>query len=162
MRVHDVETRIDRPTDRELIVTRTIGGPARLVFEAWARPELFKRWWALDSFGVTIVSFEADFRTGGSYRLEMGHPSTDQTMAFYGRYLEVVPNERIVWTNEEGGEAGPVTTVTLDERDGVTLVTVHDLYPSKEALDEAIESGSTGGWSEQLSQLDAIVAELAS
>ena len=159
MRPIDAEATVERTSDRELVVTRTVRGPARFVFEAWARPELFKRWWAPASFGVTIVSYEADVRTGGTYRLEMGHPSSEQTMAFYGRYIEVVPNARIVWTNDEGDQDGPVTTVTFEESDGDTLVTVHDLYPSKESLDEAIASGSTSGWSEQLKQLDAILSD---
>ena len=159
MRPIDAEAIVDRKSDRELVVTRTVRGPARLVFEAWARPELFMRWWAPASFGVTIISYDADVRTGGTYRLEMGHPSSEQTMTFYGRYLEVVPNARIVWTNDEGDQDGPVTTVTFKESDGETLVTIHDLYPSKESLDEAIASGSTSGWSEQLRQLDAILAD---
>jgi uncharacterized protein YndB with AHSA1/START domain len=160
MRPIDAEATVERTSDRELVVTRTVRGPARLVFEAWARPELFKRWWAPASFGVTIISYEADVRTGGTYRLEMGHPSSEQTMAFYGRYLEVVPGARIVWTNDEGDQDGPVTTVTFEESDGETLVTVHDRYPSKESLDEAIASGSTSGWGEQLQQLDAILSDL--
>ena len=160
MRRTDAEANVERTSDRELVVTRTVNGPARLVFAAWARPELFKRWWAPASFGVTIVSYEADVRTGGTYRLEMGHPSSEQTMTFYGRYLDVVQDARIVWTNDEGDQDGPITTVTFEESDGATLVTVHDLYPSKESLDEAIASGSTSGWGEQLQQLDAILADL--
>jgi len=160
MRLTDGETAVERTSDRELVVTRTVRGAARHVFEAWARPELFKRWWAPASFGVTIISYEADVRTGGSYRLEMGHPSSDQTMTFFGRYLDVVPDTRIVWTNDEGDQDGPVTTVTFEERDGETLVMVHDLYPSKQSLDEAIASGSTSGWGEQLEQLDAVLANL--
>jgi len=159
MRPAEAEVIIERTSDVELVVTRIVGGPPRLVFEAWARPELFKRWWAPASFGVTIVSYEADVRTGGTYRLEMGHPSSERTMTFHGRYLEVLPDARIVWTNEEGGPDGPVTTVTFEERDGATLVTVCDRYPSKEALDDAIASGSTGGWSEQLRQLDVILSD---
>jgi len=158
MRPAEAEVIIERTSDVELVVTRIVGGPPRLVFEAWARPELFKRWWAPASFGVTIVSYEADVRTGGTYRLEMGHPSSERTMTFHGRYLEVLPDARIVWTNEEGDQDGPVTTVTFEERDGATLVTVCDRYPSKEALDDAIASGSTGGWSEQLRQLDVILS----
>ena len=158
MRLSDAATSIERPSDRELVVTRTVRAPARPVFQAWARPELFRRWWAPASFGVTIISYEADVRTGGTYRLEMGHPSSERTMTFHGRYLEVLPDARIVWTNEEGRQDGPVTTVTFEERDGATLVTVCDRYPSKEALDDAIASGSTGGWSEQLRQLDVILS----
>ncbi len=150
-------TTLERISDRELVVTRTIDGPARLVFEAWARPDLFQRWWAPKSFGVSLISYEADVRTGGAYRLEMGHPSSEQPMAFFGRYIEVTPHSRLIWTNDEGGEGGAVTTVTFEEKNGVTRVVVHELYPSKEALDEAMASGSTSGWGEQFEQLDDLI-----
>ena len=153
------ETTSDRRTERELVVTRTFDGPARLVFEAWTRPELLMRWWAPKSFGITFISCEADVRTGGTYRFVFGHPASDQPMAFFGRYLEVVPNARIVWTNEES-EGGSVSTVTFEEKDGRTLLVLHDLYASKEALDEAIASGSNGAWPEQFDALDELIAAL--
>ena len=151
---------VERTSDRELVVTRTVDAPARLVFEAWARPELFQRWWAPASFGLTLISYEAEVRTGGAYRLVMGHPSSDRPMAFFGRYVEVIPPSRIVWTNEEGDDEGAVTTVTFTEQDGVTRVVVHELYPTKQALDDALASGSTTGWGEQFTQLDALLAAL--
>lgn len=154
-------TTVERTSDRELVVTRTVNGPARLVFEAWARPDLFQRWWVPKSFGLTLISYEADVRTGGGYRLVMGHPASDQPMAFFGRYIEVTPPSRLVWTNEEGDEEGAVSTVTFTETGGVTEVVVHELYPTKEALDEAMASGSTTGWGEQFTQLDGLVATLA-
>jgi uncharacterized protein YndB with AHSA1/START domain len=150
-------TTVERTSDRELVVTRMVDAPARMVFEAWAKPELFQRWWAPKSFGVTLISYEADVRTGGGYRLVMGHPSSAQPMAFFGRYIEVTPPSRLVWTNDEGGEAGPVTTVTFEEKGGATRVTVHELYPSKAALDEAMASGATSGWGEQFEQLDMLL-----
>jgi len=153
-------TTVERASDRELVVTRTVDGPARIVFEAWTRPDLFQQWWTPKSFGITLISYEADVRTGGSYRLVMGHPSSEQPMAFFGRYIEVTPHARLVWTNDEGGEDGAVTTVTFEERDGATRVVVHELYPSKEALDEAMASGSTSGWGEQFEQLDGLVSIL--
>ena len=153
-------TTTQRASDRELVVTRTIDGPARSVFEAWAKPELFQRWWAPKSSCVTLISYEADVRTGSAYRLVLSHPSSERPMAFFGRYIEVTPPKRLVWTNDEGGEDGPVTTVTFEEKDGATRVVVHELYPSKEALDEAMASGSTTGWSEQFEQLEAFVASL--
>jgi len=151
-------TTAERKSDRELVVTRTFNGPARLVFEAWTTPELLKRWWVPKSCGATFLSCELDARTGGTYRFEFGHPASDQPMAFFGRYLEVTPPSRLVWTNEEGGEDGAVTTVTFEERGGQTLVVMHDLYPSKESLDEAIASGSTSGFTESFEQLDAVLA----
>lgn len=152
-------TTVERTSDRELVATRTLNGPARLVFEAWTKPELIMRWWAPESFGITFVSCETDVRTGGSYRYVFSHPDFEQPMAFFGRYIDVVPPSRLVWTNEEG-EEGAVTTVTFEETDGKTRVVVHDLYPSKEALDEAIASGSTGAWPEQFEALDDLLAGL--
>ena len=153
-------TTVERTSERELVVTRTVNGPARLVFEAFATPELFQQWWTPASFGITLISYEADIRTGGFYRLEMGHPAMEQPMAFFGRYLEVTPTSRMVWTNDEAGEPGQITTVTFEEKDGVTLVVVHELYPSKEALDGAIASESTGAWPEQFDALDQLIVTL--
>ena len=153
-------TTAERKSDRELVVTRTFNGPARIVFEAWTKPELFKRWWVPKSFGMTMLSCEMDVRTGGTYRLVFGHPTSGQPMAFFGRYIEVIPNSRIVWTNDEGDDEGAVTTVTFEERGGETLVVMRDLYPSKEALDRAIASGSTGGFGEQFEQLDELLGTL--
>jgi uncharacterized protein YndB with AHSA1/START domain len=151
-------TTVERKSERELVVTRTFNGPARIVFEAWTRPELLKRWWAPKSFGVSFISCEADVRTGGAYRFVFGHPASEQPMEFFGKYIEVMPHFRLVWTNDEGGEGGAVTTVTFEERGAETIVVMHDLYPSREALDAAIASGSTGGSSESFEQLDELLA----
>ena len=153
-------TTAERKSERELVVTRTFNAPAHIVFKAWTTPELLKRWWAPKSFGVTFMSCEADYRTGGTYRFEMGHPASEQPMVFFGRFVEVTPPSRLVWTNEEAGKDGPVTTVTFEERGGQTLVTMHDLYPSKGALDVAMASGSTSGFGETFEQLDAFLVEL--
>src|SRR6202020_435804 len=138
-------TTVERKSERELVVTRTFNAPARFVFEAWTKTELLKRWWASESCGVTFLSCEVDVRAGGTYRFVFGHPASEQPMAFFGRYIEVTPHARLVWTNDEGGEGGAVTTVTFEERGTETLVVMHDRYPSKEGLDGAIASGSTGG-----------------
>jgi uncharacterized protein YndB with AHSA1/START domain len=153
-------TTTERKSDRELVVTRTVNGPARIVFEAWTKADLFKRWWVPKSIGMTLLSCEIDARVGGTYRLVFRHPASEQPMPFFGRYLEVTPHSRLVWTNEEAGEAGAVTTVTFEEKGGKTLVVVHDLYPSKAALDEAIASESTGGFTEQFEQLDELLVTL--
>lgn len=152
-------TTVERKSERELVVTRTVNGPARLVFEAWTRPELFARWWVPKSIGLTLISCEMDVRVGGSYRLVFVHGASEP-MAFHGKYLEVIPQARLVWTNEEGGEDGAVTTVTFEEIAGKTLVVMHDLHPSKEALDAACASGSTDGTYETFDQLDEFVATL--
>ena len=153
-------TSVERTSDRELVATRVVDGPAHLVFEAWTKPELIMRWWAPASFGITFLSCETDVRTGGSYRFVFGHPASEQPMAFFGRYIEVAPSSRLVWTNEEEAD-GAVTTVTFEETDGRTRVVVHELYPSKAVLDEAMASGSTGAWPEQFEALDDLLAGLA-
>jgi uncharacterized protein YndB with AHSA1/START domain len=150
-------TTAERKSERETVVTRTFNGPARIVFAAWTRPELLKRWWAPKSIGISFVSCEIDARTGGTYRFVFSHPASEQPVAFFGRYIEVIPNARLVWTNEEGGEGGPVTTVTFEEKGGKTLVVMHDLYPSKKALDEALDSGSAAEMGESFDQLDALL-----
>jgi uncharacterized protein YndB with AHSA1/START domain len=146
-----------RRSEREVVVTRTFDAPARLVFEAWSRPELFEQWWVPRSMGMTLRSCELDVRTGGTYRLVFGADPAN-TMAFFGRYLEVVPDQRIVWTNEESGDAGAVTTVTLEERDGRTLLVMRELYPTREALDAA-GTGAQDAMGETFGQLDALLAE---
>lgn len=150
-------TATERKSDRELVVTRTFNSPARLVFEAWTTPELLKRWWAPKSFGLTMLSCEMDARVGGTYRLVFSHDAFPEPMAFFGRYVEVTPHSRVVWTNEEGGGDGQVTTVTFEESGAETLLVMHDLYPSKEALDAAIASGSTSGAGEAFEQLDEVL-----
>ena len=152
-------TTVDRKSERELVVTRTINGPARMVFEAFTKPELFKQWWVPKSFGLTLLSCELDVRVGGTYRLVFRQGGSEP-MAFFGRYLEVTPHSRLVWTNDEGEDGGAVTTVTFEETAGKTLLAFHDLYPSKEALDAAIASGSTGAWGDQFDQLDELIVTL--
>lgn len=152
-------TKAERTSERELVVRRIVHGPARLVFEAWTKPELFQRWWVPESFGLTLLACEMDARVGGEYRLVFRHG--DSTMDFFGTYLDVTPPARLVWTNEEGG-GETVTTVTFDEKDGRTSLVVHDLYPSKDTLDAAIASGATGAMPEQLDALDALLTRLGS
>lgn len=153
-------TTVDRASDRELVITRTFNAPARLMFQAWTSPELLKQWWAPKSYGIFFISCDADVRAGGRYRFVFGHPSSEQPMTFEGRYIEVTSHSRLVWTNEESAD-GAITTVTFAEKGGVTLVTLHDLYPLKDALDAAIASGSTGGFSESFAQLDALLPILS-
>ena len=151
-------TVVERRSERELVVTRTVNAPARLVFEAWTKAELFRRWWVPKSYGLTLLSCEMDVHVGGQYRLVFRH--ADSTMEFFGVYREVTPPSRLVWTNEEGDNGETVTTVTFDENAGKTLVVVHDVYPSEEALDAAVASGSTGGMPESLDQLDELLVSL--
>src|SRR5499425_3950649 len=151
-------TTVERKSERELVVTRTFNGPARIVFEAWTKPELFKQWWAPKSMGMFLRSCEMDVRVGGRYRLVFGHDASHPD-EFIGRYPEVTPHSRLVWTNDEGGEDGPVTTVTFEEKSGKTLLVLHELYPSKEALDAA-GTGAADVMSETFGQLDELLVTL--
>jgi uncharacterized protein YndB with AHSA1/START domain len=150
-------TTVERKSEREFVVTRTFNAPARLVYEAWTKPELLKQWWAPKSMGVPLLSCEADVRVGGGYRFVFGHDAS-QTMAFFGRYLEVIPNERLVWTNEEGDGGEAITTMTLEEKGGKTLLVLSEVHPSKEATDEAIGFGE--GLRETFGQLDELLVTL--
>ena len=147
---------VERKSERELVVKRTINGPARLVFEAWTKPELFKRWWVPKSAGLSLLSCEMDVRVGGTYRFVFGHDAS-KTMAFFGKYIEVTPPSRLVWTNEEGGGEA-VTTVTFEEKGGKTLLVLRERHPSKEAVDEAIGFGE--GLRETFGQLDELLVTL--
>lgn len=153
------ETRIEKRSDRELVITRTFNGPARHVFAAWTTPELMRRWWVSPSFGITFETCEIDARTGGSYRFTFRHPDFEGPMAFFGRYIEVVAPTRIVWTNEEDAE-GSISTLTLEEADGVTHLTLHELFPNAKALEEAMASGAPNGAGAQHEMLDALLATM--
>jgi uncharacterized protein YndB with AHSA1/START domain len=151
-------TTVERTSDREVVVTRTINGPARIVFEAFTKAELLERWWVPKSMGMTLLSCEVDARVGGKYRLEfdVGGP---EPAAFFGTYIEVSPHSRLAWTNEEGGEGGSVTTVTFEEKSGKTLVVLRESYPSKEALDAA-GTGAAEAMVETFDQLDELLVAL--
>jgi len=153
----ELTTKTDRQSDREVVVTRVFDAPGRLVFEAWTTPELLMKWWTPKSFGITFISCEADVRPGGAYRFVMGHPDFDQPMAFVGRYLEVDPPKRLVWTNEESDD-GAVTIVTFEERDGRTHLLLREVYPDKAALDEALAQGGIGAYPEQFNALDDLLS----
>jgi uncharacterized protein YndB with AHSA1/START domain len=150
-------TTVERKSEREMVITRTIDGPARFVFEAWTKPEHFKRWWVPKSAGLSLLSCEMDVRVGGGYRLEFDVGAA-QPVAFFGRYLQVTPHSRLVWTNDEGGEGGAVSTMTLEEKGGKTLLVMHELHASKEALDAAL--GSYDGMGETFEQLDGLLVTL--
>jgi uncharacterized protein YndB with AHSA1/START domain len=149
----------ERISDREMVVTRSFDAPAHLLFEAWSKADLFRQWWVPKSYGLSLLSCEMDVRVGGGYRLVFAHPESGAPMAFFGTYVEVIPNACISWTNEES-EDGAVTTVTFAEQDGKTSLSVSNLFPSKEALDTEIASGATGGMQETLDQLDEVLVTL--
>lgn len=154
------ETTVQRTSDRELVVTRTFNGPAHIVFDAWTKPELLKRWWAPRSYGVTLFECESDLRAGGTYRYAFGRDPSHPEV-FSGRYIEVRSPSRLVLTQlyermRDAGEA--VVTVTFEESQGRTLLTLHQLFPSKEALEGALASGMEQGMRVTLDQLEELIA----
>jgi uncharacterized protein YndB with AHSA1/START domain len=161
------QTSIERTSDRELVMTRTFNGPARIVFDAWTRPELVRRWWAPKSLGVSVVSCDADVRVGGRYRYVL-QPSKGDEFAFTGTYTEVTPHSRLVYTtnfepkgSEPAGDAdAAIVTVTFEEHDGKTHLIARELYPSKEVLDGALATGMERGAYVTMDQLDELVASL--
>jgi uncharacterized protein YndB with AHSA1/START domain len=153
------QTTVESKSEREIVVTRTFDAPARLVFQAWTTPALFRRWWVPKSMPLALLSYEADIRVGGGYRLVFDVDGT-KTMAFFGKYIEVTPHSRIVWTNEESGEDGAITTVTLEEKGTKTRLVLHELYRSKEVRDAALASGSYDGMGETFGQLDEVLVTL--
>jgi uncharacterized protein YndB with AHSA1/START domain len=150
-------TTVERKSEREVVVTRTFNAPARMVFEAWTKPELYKQWWVPKSMGKFLRSCEMDVRVGGGYRLVFGEDAS-QAAEFFGRYIEVTPHSRLAWTNDEGGDSGSVTTVTFEEKGGKTLLVLHELYPSKEAFEAS--GGAADAMSEQFEQLDELLVTL--
>ena len=152
-------TTVEPKSEREIVVRRTFDAPARIVFQAWTTPALFKRWWVPKSMPLSLLSYDADIRVGGGYRLVFDVDGT-KTMAFFGKYTEVTPHSRIVWTNDESGEDGAVTTVTLEEKGDRTLLVLNELYRSKEACDAALSSGSYDGMGETFDQLDEVLVTL--
>ena len=151
------ETKVEQKSEREIVITRTFNASARIVFEAWTKAELMRRWWVPKSSGLTLLSCEMDVRTGGGYRFVFEHPAAPEGMACFGRYLEVTPHSRLVWTNDESGDAGQLSTLTLEERGGTTRIVLHELYPSAEALEAG--KGAYDAMPESFDQLDAILAE---
>ena len=152
-------TTVEPKSEREILVTRAFDAPARVVFQTWTTPELFERWWVPKSMPLALLSYEADIRTGGTYRLVFDLDGTN-TMAFFGTYIEVTPHSRIVWTNDESGEDGAITTVALEEHGDQTRMVLQDLYRSKEARDAGLASGAYDGMDETFGQLDEILVTL--
>lgn len=153
---------VKRLADKEILITRSFRAPARLVFEAWTNPELVRQWWAPASRGVTMLVCDAEIKVGGAYRYVLGG-SDGQQFAFSGRYLELTPPDRVVYTQvfEAFPDGEATVTVTFEERDGVTVVTGHELYPSKEALDGALQTGMEDGMNDTYEQLDKLLITLS-
>lgn len=150
------QTTVAQPSDHERVITRTFDANVNHVFAAWTQPALFRRWWVPSSFPISLLACEMDVREGGGYRLTFGN-ETMPPMDFFGRYLEVVPNARLVWTNEEGGVDTHTTTVTFAEHGAHTTVTITERYPTHEAL---VADGAHEAAAETHAQLDALLASL--
>lgn len=148
------ETRVERKSEREIVITRTFNASARIVFEAWTTAELMRRWWVPKSSRITLLSCEMDVRTGGSYRFVFN--AAPEPMAFFGRYLEVSPHSRLVWTNDESGGDGQLSTLTLEEHGDTTRIVLLEVYPSGAAYEAA--KGSYDGMPESFAQLDELLA----
>ena len=157
------QTSMELVGDREIVIARTFNGPARIVFDAWTKPELVRLWWAPKSRGVSVVGCDADVRVGGNYRYVL-RPATGDEIAFSGKYTEVTPHSRLVYTQifEPMAGAGEViVTVTFDERDGKTTVTSRLLYESVEDRDGHLQSGMESGMRESIDRLGELLTTLA-
>lgn len=161
------QTTLELKGDREILITRTFNGPAHIVFEAWTRPEFVRRWWAPKSHKVSVVSCDAEVQVGGRYRYVLRLESGNE-FAFSGRYIEVTPPSRLVYTEifepaaagANPGDPEVIVTVTFDESDGRTHMTSHSLCPTKEVRDAIIESGMEHGMRETMEQLEELIATL--
>ncbi len=155
-------TDLERASDRELVIQRVFRARPQTVFDAMTKPELLRRWWAPRSLGVELYECDADVRVGGKYRYVFGK-SGQPTMAFNGVYQEVVPGQRVVYTQifEPMPDAGAgIITATYEPHPEGTLFIQRELFPSKEVLDGVIASGMERGMRETLEQLDGLVSEL--
>lgn len=150
-------TSVERVSDVEVVITRLINAPPSKVWQAWTRADLFPKWWIPKSMPIPLKSCEMDVRVGGGYRLVFVHEGNE--MAFFGTYREVVPEQRLVWSNDEAGDAGQISSVTLEDLGGKTRVVMRERFPNKEALDAAMASGSMDGMPETFDQLEEFVAE---
>ena len=154
-------TTVERLGARELVVKRKFNATARAVFDAWTQPEFLERWWAPRSRGVTLFSCEADVRVGGRYRYAFGR-DPQKPMVFSGTYKEVDAPSRVVCTQvfEQMPAGEAIITATFDERHGKTELVLHQLFPSKEALDGALSSDMEAGMRETFEQLEELVGAL--
>lgn len=150
-------TSMELVADREIVIALVFRAPARIVFDAWTRPELVRRWWAPRSHRVEVVDCQADVRAGGKYRYLLRKDGRD--LGFSGTYREVTPHARLVYTQvfEPVPGSEVIVSVTFDERDGETHLLAHELHPSKEARAAALATGMEQGMRESMEQLDELV-----
>lgn len=149
--------------DRELVITRVIDAPARLLFEAQSKPEHLLKWFG--PAGYPLALCEVDFRVGGKFRMTMREEKSGELMQpFGGEYVEIVPHKKIVYTDAFDGEGSEqmVVTITYDEGDdGKTTLTIHTLFGSAEMKRTHVEMGYQAGVNSGLDQLQDLVKSLA-
>jgi uncharacterized protein YndB with AHSA1/START domain len=153
--------KVTLPTDEQILIERELDAPKQLVWEAFTTPELVRRWWHARRGEMTAV--EIDFRVGGRWRYAMTAANGGFEVAFHGEYREIVPHERIVSTEvyEGAPEAGAaVNTVTLEERDGRTTLTILVQHETKAARDMHVESGMEDGLQDALDLLEQVAGVL--
>ena len=146
--------------DREIVITREFDAPARILFAAWSTPEHLLQWFGPEGWPLTLC--EVDFRVGGRWRFAMTGSSGVQNTPFGGEYLEIVPNDRIVFSNafEEPGAETLIVIVTFAEQDGRTTLTIRTLFRSTEVRDWHAEQGYATGYASALDQLADVVADM--
>src|SRR5262249_32142953 len=150
-------TTVERTSDREVVVTRTVNGPARIVFDAFTKAELLRRWWVPKSMGMNLLSCEVDARVGGKYRLVFEHKP--EPVAFFGTYTAVKPHPRLSWATGEDGEGASATPLRCAETRGTTLLRRREADARWEAL-HAAGRGAQGGMGETLSKLQGLLPAL--
>jgi uncharacterized protein YndB with AHSA1/START domain len=146
--------------DREVVITREFDAPARLLFEAYSKPEHVMKWFGPKGWPLTMC--EMDFRVGGRFRFAMTGPSGKQNTPFGGEYLEIVPNAKIKYDNgfEAPGAERMIVTVTFKEKDSKTLLTMHTLFGSTDMKNSHVKMGFVQGVGSGLDQLADVVAEM--
>jgi uncharacterized protein YndB with AHSA1/START domain len=147
---------------REAVITRVYDVPARFLFEAWSKPEHVREWFGPKGWPITLC--EIDFRVGGRFRFAMTGESGEQNTPFGGTYLEIVPNRKIVYDNafELPDAEKMVVTVSFNEKDGKTTLTLHTLFASAAMYDEHVGGGFIEGTGSALDQLADVVTKMRS
>jgi len=151
------------PSDTQIQIVREFAAPRHLVFKAWTTPELVKRWWHAKRSEVKIA--EIDLRVGGKWRYVS---ITDRgfEVGFHGVYREIVPDERLVYTEVYEGapggsdDDGTVNTATFHEASGITTLTILTQTPNKQVRDIIIESGMEGGMQVAFDLLEQVAMSL--
>jgi len=152
--------KVTTPTEREIVMTRVFDAPRRLVFDAFSKPELLKRWFGPRGWSLAVC--EVDLKVGGGFRFVLRGPD-GREMGMRGVYREIVPPERSVHMESFDDYPGEsqVTAVFVEEN-GKTTLTATVLYPSKEVRDIVIKSGMEHGAAESYDKLAELLASMGS